>query len=184
MSDGERVIIPRPYRRTPVAERFWSKVNKDGPVVGPGLGPCWTWTGSINSDGYGRFRVRGEEIVAASRVSWWLTVGDPGSLFVCHHCDNRLCVNPAHLFVGTNADNQADMVAKGRSRRGELSPKAKLTNHAVMTVAALAQEGHSPAALAARFGVRPDYIKRIITGQSWSFITGIRRATAAQKEAV
>lgn len=95
------------------AERFWLKVDK---TAGPD--GCWPWLGSVRK-GYGAFSVRGR-CLTASRVAWALEAGtDPTERFVCHRCDNPLCCNPAHLFLGTASDNQIDMLRKGRaSRRG------------------------------------------------------------------
>lgn len=93
--------------------RFWSKVKKseDG---------CWDWTGSLNH-GYGQLsRGRGVSPYSAHRLSYELTYGAiPEGLHVLHRCDNRRCVRPSHLFLGSQADNNADMRAKGRDSRGE-----------------------------------------------------------------
>jgi hypothetical protein len=91
-----------------VADRFWEKVDKSG--------DCWEWTATIDKSGYGIVGMRPKNL-KASRVAWMLTNGAiPDGLWVLHHCDNRRCVRPDHLFLGTNTDNQRDSVAKGRWR--------------------------------------------------------------------
>lgn len=97
------------------APRFWASVQKSD--------SCWTWTGRRYPGGYGEFSVKHVNY-RAHRVSWMLNVGPiPDGLLVCHHCDNRLCVRPDHLFLGTDKDNQTDAIRKGRHARGRLSPE-------------------------------------------------------------
>lgn len=102
-----------------LAARFWSKVNKDGPTQPHMDTPCWLWTGAISTHGYGRI-VAGGRVENAQRVAYALCVSPPGSMWVLHHCDVRHCVRPDHLWLGDNAANVADMMAKGRqvARRG------------------------------------------------------------------
>ncbi len=99
-------------RRAPrsFAERFWSAVAKsDG---------CWLWTKSLDSQGYGQIFSIPRRLHRAHRVSWLMHRGPiPDGLFVCHTCDVRNCVNPDHLWLGTNDDNMRDASVKGRLER-------------------------------------------------------------------
>lgn len=95
--------------------RFWQKVDRRGDDE------CWHWTASRDPDGYGRFQYpteNGQRHIRAHRWAYLMLVGPIGDgLVVCHRCDNPPCVNPAHLFLGTQLDNNADKVAKGRHAR-------------------------------------------------------------------
>lgn len=130
-----------------VYERFSAKVLK-------APSGCHEWQSTIDRDGYGRFYFKGAQ-EKAHRVAFRLFVGEPGALAVLHRCDNRQCVNPEHLFLGTLKDNVADMDAKGR--RGT---RNKLTREQRDEVRRLLAS-HSQQAVAKRFGVDQTTISRI-----------------------
>ena len=172
-----RATVERTKRKWLTAEeRFWQRVNQDGPIH-PGLGTaCWLWTEGFNYFGYGRFSV-GRQSIGAHRYSYELHIGPiPDGLYVCHHCDNPACVNPAHLFVGTAADNTADSVAKGRHYDGnhfvgETNPSAKLTADDVLAIRDLAtRRAMFQRDIATKFGVSQALIEKIIARKVWSHI--------------
>ena len=106
------------YPRPDLPARFWSKVNKAGPVHPTLETACWVWLAATR-DGYGEIGIAGRSPQQAHRIAWEMTVGPiPDGFNVLHNCDNPPCVNPSHLFLGTKKDNTQDMIAKGRSKLG------------------------------------------------------------------
>ena len=145
-------------RRTLTAEqRFWFQTQ-----VTPS---CWNWRGGkTTKGGYGRLRIAGRKTVAA-RFSFELHYGPiPQGLLGCHTCDNRACVNPEHLFLGTSSDNAKDCVAKGRS----YAPKLTEANIDVIKLAY--STGETQSSIALRFNVDRTTIGRVIRKQTWAHV--------------
>ena len=161
--------------------RFWPKVDKSD--------ECWEWTAATRN-GYGVLGVRNGDgrwvALYAHRISWELHFGPiPDRLFVLHHCDNRRCVRPDHLWLGTNRDNLADMRAKGRGhilppqpkglwqgrahpdRRGEANPRARLSISDVQAIRVAYGDGVGPTVLGVRYGVTRGHIHHIVRGRAW-----------------
>jgi len=107
----------------------------------------------------------------AHRVSWELHNGPiPDGMLVCHHCDNRACVRPGHLFLGTAADNSADMIRKGRARRGETHHTAKLSEADVIAIRRMRASGETQQAVADRFGIALTTVRKIHLRLTWSHL--------------
>jgi hypothetical protein len=148
--------------------RFWCRVDKRGPDE------CWPWLGCKHKSGYGRISAGGYggRMLDTHRVSWELHNGPipEGEGYhgtcVLHRCDNRPCCNPNHLFLGTNDDNMADMVAKGRahSLRGEANGNSKLT---AAQVAEIRSATGAQSRIAARFGISQALVSKIRRGENW-----------------
>lgn len=139
---------------------FWDKVDQTG-----GPNSCWPWTLSCDPYGYGQTSIPGQRNIGTHRVAWILTNGPiPEGLCVLHRCDNRPCCNPAHLFLGTRADNSADMVAKGRGRSlaGTDNPHAKLTADQVREIRGRAGRGEPLRALAREYGLHSSGVSRLV----------------------
>lgn len=150
----------------PVDVRFWKHVNKDGPSG------CWLWTG-CRSHGYGYINA-GPGTVAkrANRVSWEIHNGPvPPGLSVCHSCDNPACVNPAHLFLGTQKENADDMMAKGRHFRGESAPHTKLTEDDVRTIRQLCADGAKHQDVASIFKIARTSVGAIVNRKNWKHVS-------------
>lgn len=158
-------------------DRFWSKVDKTD--------DCWLWTAYRFPNGYGKFfAARGQHY--AHRFAYEITHGAiPPGMNICHHCDNRACVNPFHLFAGTQAENLADMARKGRSTSGDRNPSrlyperrakgeghgmAKLTADDVREIRRRTESGEQAPKLSLAFGVAISQIRRIVRRERWRHV--------------
>lgn len=153
--------------RRPLAQRLADMTHPE-----PNSG-CWLFTGAVHRDGYGCINVSGKRKAWAHRVAWQVAHGPiPTGKLVCHTCDVRCCVNPDHLFIGTNDDNVNDMLRKQRHARGERNGLSKLTENAVAEIRAL-YASRTPgkkwglAELSRKHGVRQTTIDAAAKGKTW-----------------
>lgn len=158
--DYESLTAPFPPDEIERFNRFISPEPNTG---------CWLWCGPIDGRGYGKFIYR-NRAYTASRVSAALAGYDVAGLSVCHHCDTPLCVNPKHLFVGTQKDNIRDMHQKNRAAIGENMPTAKLDNSMVRAIRGLASLGRKQNVMARQYRVAPMTISRIVRNESWKHL--------------
>jgi hypothetical protein len=147
------------------ASLFWDRVDKGAP------NGCWIWQGVCTTFGHGRLEWNGRPH-KAHRIAYELTYGAiPPGMFVCHTCDVPACVNPAHLFLGTNEDNMADAASKGRTAKGERMGGSKLTADQVRSIRKLrAAGGRTRLSIAQQFGVSEATVKSILSGRTWRHV--------------
>lgn len=148
-------------------DRFWKYVDKGTDDE------CWNWRGGVNYAGYGIFNIAGKHRTnhqyRAHRLAYELLIGPiPEGIVCCHTCDNRKCVNPAHIFLGTREDNQKDMSKKGRAAWGTRSPTARLTPRDVLEILKRAQAGESQGVIAQDYPVGRGMIGNIVRGTAWN----------------
>jgi hypothetical protein len=156
---------------------FWEKVDRSG-----GKDACWIWTRYADTNGYGALKVWGKK-VTAHRYSYELAYGQvPEGMEVCHRCNERLCVNPGHLYAGTRQQNVADMIAAGNSglrppppKQGSDHPSAVLTEAEVIDIYQRAWSGGSQIQIAQEYGVSKHTISDIKHGKSWHHLTKHKR---------
>jgi len=153
-------------RLDPIEVRFWSRVNKGAPDE------CWEWQGGQAPGRYGNL---GKHL--AHRLAWVIANGPiHRGLYVCHRCDNRICVNPAHLFLGTAKDNMVDCSQKGRTSRhgrgkpGEGHAMARLKEQDVVAIRSRTANGESQAQLAREYSVSPSLIYLIVSRKRWAHV--------------
>jgi hypothetical protein len=130
---------------------------------------CWLWVGAWGGDGYGYFRI-GRRLAHSQRMSYELFRGPLNGLWALHKCDNPPCVNPDHLFLGTQDDNMDDSARKGRQQRGSRHWQAKLTEDDVRAIRALRAEGTKPRTLSEMFSIDTSQISRICSRHIWRHI--------------
>lgn len=148
-------------------ERFFNKVKKTE--------SCWLWIGCRSSGGYGNFRFN-KKCIVASRFMYFIKKGPiPYGMNVCHKCDNPDCVNPGHLFLGTQKENVTDMIKKGRyycgvPNRGEDCPASILRKEEVLEIRRLSKLGIRQREIATKFNIKQANISNIVTRKSWRHI--------------
>lgn len=141
---------------------FWSMVDRSG-----GPDACWTWQGAVTAQHrYGCFQTGGNRVIGAHKMAWILTNGTPSGLCVLHRCDNRVCVNPAHLFLGTKLDNSLDKSLKGRN------PQATFTDAQIREIRAELKNWRRGmnTELAEKYGVSPEVICDIKRGHTYRHV--------------
>lgn len=178
---ADATIAPLPGTDPKLIARFMAKVQiTDG---------CWLWSGARTGARYGELRVDGRP-ATTHRLSWTLFVGPiPDGLCVCHHCDTPPCVNPAHLFLGSKADNNADKCRKGRRRggggygdrngrrthpestvRGERQHAAKLTAETVREIRDACASGEAQWVVGERYGVSQAAVWAVVRRKTWAHV--------------
>lgn len=157
----------KPPRRcwTP-EQRFWKKVDKNGPVVRPELGPCWMWTGAKRRWGYGNFWLDGRNVYP-HRWAWEQENGRPfpPELKALHACDTKACIRPSHVRPGTDLENCQDMIAKGRGYNTKMNPDK------VRELRRLRAEGVSAKLIGRQMKTSETNVLLILKGKTWRHVS-------------
>ena len=150
-------------RKSNTLEQFYERINKTE--------TCWLWTGTVANNGRGVFKIN-NKLKQAHRISYEVHFGEiPQGLLVCHKCDNGLCVNPEHLFLGTQQDNINDCVNKNRNAKGSKNWNTKLNEEKVKMIrTADFSERGSKAKISRELGISQTALNYVISGKNWGHI--------------
>lgn len=163
----ERAKLPNlraySFRLIPLRDRLYAQVFKTE--------SCWIWLGALDRNKYGRLRARGRDHYA-HRLAWEFEHGPiTTDFYLCHKCDNPLCIRPSHLFLGTQKQNIQDAKTKDRLAKGERHGRVKLTEHQVLEARQKYKSGGiTHQALAHEYGVSRQTMTSAITGKNWSYL--------------
>ena len=149
-------------------QRFWAKVNKNGPTQPHMDTPCWEWTGAKSGGRYGVIWYEGRNVLA-HRMSHQLATGERPEM-VCHHCDNKVCVNPAHLYSGNADTNGADAAARAPLLTGESNHKSKLTERDIKEIRLRYEQGETQTTLGKDYGVSHVAVGQIVQRKTWRHV--------------
>ena len=154
----------RKYVRGPAHVRFNAYVNKSQ--------GCWEWTAALTDVGYGMFNFSAKEKIGAHVYAWEAAHGMkvPQGKVIAHHCDNRKCVNPSHLYAATRRQNTGDMIRRGRNIKDGTPVTATLTKGQVLEIRDRHNEGETQTALAKEFSVSQSAISNVVHGKTWSHL--------------
>lgn len=169
MRQKNGIPLDQPVREVFETDDIGERLRHYAPEGAPD--ECWVWTRALNK-GYGMISIGNGKLRGAHIVAWELATGEslPKGMVIRHTCDNPPCTNPAHLLVGTHADNVNDRVEHGQPNKGTDNPRAKLTDDDVRTIRRLSHSGMAQKTIAKQFGINQANVSMIVTRQTWKHV--------------